>query len=94
MNLDNSVRIQLNFRLTGLKNPSGTIEILKDDQEQIDAFRKYFNYSNPPNMPTSVFQEHIDPRTAQLETTYFDLGTAVILVMYIMMAILTLLCQV
>ena len=78
MNSDNSVNHTAKFQIDRIEEQSGTIEILKDDQEQIDAFRKYFNYSNPPNMPTSVFQEHIDPRTAQLETTYFDLGTAAI----------------
>ena len=53
------------------------IEILKDDQEQMMHLENtliilILKYAY------KRFQEHIDPRTAQLETTYFDLGTAAI----------------
>ena len=78
MNSDNSVQHTAKFQIDRIQTENGTNTILQDDQEQIDIYRKYFNYSNPPNMPTSVFQKHISPVTDTYSSKFFELGTAVV----------------
>ena len=78
MNSDNSVEHTVKFQIDRLESKNGTAQILKDEQSQIDVFRKYFNYSDPPNMPTNVFQEHYSSFIGNTSNTYFELGTAVI----------------
>ena len=78
MNSDNSVQHTAKFQIDRIQTKDGTDIILQDDQEQIDMYRKYFNYSNPPNLPTNMFQNHILTTTNENDTILFDLGTAVV----------------
>ena len=78
MNSDNSVQHTAKFQIDRIQTKDGTDIILQDDQEQIDTYRKYFNYSNPPNLPTNMFQNHILTTTNENDTILFDLGTAVV----------------
>ena len=47
-------------------------------KNRLIMYRKYFNYSNPPNLPTNMFQNHILTTTNENDTILFDLGTAVV----------------
>ena len=78
MNSDNSVQHTAKFQINRIHTENGTNTILNDDQEQIDTYRKYFNYSNPPNMPTSMFQNHVNTVNDKNESILIDLGTAVV----------------
>ena len=78
MNSDNTVQHTAKFQINRIQTENGTDKILQDTQERIDAYRKYFNYSNPPNMPTNMFQSHHLTNTDVNGTTRIDLGTAVV----------------
>ena len=78
MNSDNSVEYTAKFQIDRFESKSGTTQILGDEQSHIDTFRKYFNYSDPPNMPTSIFQEHYNSISGSISNSYFEFGTAVI----------------
>ena len=53
MNSDNTVQHTAKFQIDRIQTENGTDKILQDTQERIDTYGKYFNYSNPPNMPTN-----------------------------------------
>ena len=78
MNSDNTVQHTAKFQIDRIQTKNGTDRILQDTQERIDTYGKYFNYSNPPNMPTNMFQSHHLTNTGVNGTVLFDLGTAVV----------------
>ena len=79
MNSDNSIQHVAKFQIDRIESKIGTAAILADDQDQIDEFRKYFNYSDPPNMPTSMFQSHYNTLNGDNTSDwYFEFGTAVL----------------
>ena len=71
MNSDHSVQHTAKFQFDRFESENGTIAILEDDQYQIDNFQKYFNYSDPPNMPASMFQTHFSPLVGNISDKYF-----------------------
>ena len=52
MNSDNTVQHTAKFQINRIQTENH--KILQDTQERIDAYRKYFNYSNPPKLTTAV----------------------------------------
>ncbi len=79
MNSDNTIQHSVKFQIDRHENELGTANIIANAAaDDLETFRKYFNYSTPPNMPEYLFQEHIDPSTGNLTNAYFDLGTAVV----------------
>ena len=59
MNSDNTVQHTAKFQIDRIQTKNGTDRILQDTQERIDTYGKYFNYSNPPNMPTNMFTSSV-----------------------------------
>ena len=78
MNSDNSVQHTAKFQIDRIESENGTDAILADDADRIDNFRKYFNYSDPPNMPTSIFQTHYSSKLGEISAKYFEFGSAVV----------------